>query len=187
MPCWWVSETGVLRLSMSKSVKLGLEARAVVLPARHLICGSERVGALCLISSLCFVCALLPDFNMPLRVYLRSPSEIACFLWAPDHQARALVCLAKTSQTAILAHITAVWSCAAMRRSISLLDSRFDLVFISLGWTFTFIYLAETFEPKQLQCKHKPERSRRDLNHPVTCTAPQPLGYPWTDFQSMSS
>lgn len=47
---------------MSNSVKLVLEARSVVLPARHLICGSERVGTLCLISSLCFVCALLPDF-----------------------------------------------------------------------------------------------------------------------------
>lgn len=70
-----------------------------------------------------------------------------CFLWAPDHRAWALVCLTETSQTAILAHVAAVWSSAAMCRSISLLDSQFDLVIIVLGWTF--IYLAETFDPKQ--------------------------------------
>lgn len=66
-------------LGVSNSVKLMLEAHAVVLPARHFICGSERVGALCLISFLCFVCALFLDFNMPLHVYLRSPSEIGMF------------------------------------------------------------------------------------------------------------
>lgn len=164
-------------LCMSSSVKLVLEARVVFVPVRHLICGSERVGTLCLISSLSFVCALLPDFNMPLRVYLWSPSETGMFSvtagppclssgvfgWnEPDsHLGSCCCCLIKRchEQEHILAG-----------QSVWLGD------YCSWLLAFTFIYLAKTWFPNNsiLSTRHSSQDVERswDLNLPVTWAAP---------------